>query len=519
MNYIGITIGPVYQVLQQCRKTRHVWGASYCFSFLMKQVLLQLQARIPDFDRQYLLLPAPAAQPVKGAGITPDQLVLRHNNEPALFTQVTGAIEAARQILLQPLSPAQRQFVSAVIKIYTAEITTTSNDPLREITQQLQWLDLQQEYNAHLLTDGITWPDIIDKLNGALFFKEANTATPFPSVNKIAAAPLHHLSAFKAETEDDAEQENWYALLRTQLKQKDEAFHNVYKYIAVLTADGDRIGATLTKAGADQSIVREMAATLTAFTTQAVGIVQQWGGLAVYAGGDDIKCFTPVARPHETGHQTVFELIHALHQCFTQTLQDSKILTAFYQQHPALLQPTLSFGLHISYYKYPLNEAIAQAEDNLWQAKNKYGRNAVVWSVRKHSGHHFTGLLDGKQPALYKDLYQLLQYTTPQNDFLSSIMHNLYLYRKLFAVIQYDPVRMARFIRNSYNEDIHDTRRDFLDTVTQTIARSAASPSPGLEAMQTDAPVYEPRPRNDALNIVYSALRFIHFVNDTQDER
>jgi CRISPR-associated protein Cmr2 len=37
--YLAITIGPIYATIQQARRTRELWAASYVFSLLMRELL------------------------------------------------------------------------------------------------------------------------------------------------------------------------------------------------------------------------------------------------------------------------------------------------------------------------------------------------------------------------------------------------------------------------------------------------------------------------------------------------
>ncbi|KAA6314220.1 hypothetical protein EZS27_035130 [termite gut metagenome] len=61
----------------------------------------------------------------------------------------------------------------------------------------------------------------------------------------------------------------------------------------------------------------------------------------------------------------------------------------------------MSYGLSITYYKYPLYEALALARKQLnEEAKNMPDKNAIAWNLRKHSGSSFSGKL-GKGNDLY----------------------------------------------------------------------------------------------------------------------
>jgi CRISPR-associated protein Cmr2 len=66
-------------------------------------------------------------------------------------------------------------------------------------------------------------------------------------------------------------------------------------YLAVLVADGDKMGETISQLNsADEH--RNFSATLAAFAADAQRIVHEYRGVLVYAGGDDVFAFVPVDR-------------------------------------------------------------------------------------------------------------------------------------------------------------------------------------------------------------------------------
>jgi CRISPR-associated protein Cmr2 len=521
MKYTGITIGPVTQLLQQCRKTRHVWGTSYLLSYLMKKVLVCLEKEKPGILETHLLIPSITNEQVKGAGITPDNIVLQNPDEIALFPMVTKAIEAAKENVCALLNEQQKIYFLRVIKIYAVEIIAATDNPVGEINSLLHRLDLQMEFDSALYEDNIEWTDIIDVLNGKEFFRAAQTGVPFLSLNLIATTPLNHLATYNINKySDEDEQDEFYDKLRVEMKEGGGKMNNFYKYMAVVVADGDKVSATISKAGTNAAIVKELAKVFTQFAIKATNAIYRYGGLPVYAGGDDVKFFAPVAVPEGNGFSTVFKLTEDINTLFNNELAGSVALNKFYSENNTLGRPTLSLGIHISYYKYPLYEAINQAEENLKNAKEEFGGNTTFFTLRKHSGHHFGTALERKHTQLNNLMSGLVKMIEPDTLFTSSIMHRMRLYRKLFDAIQYDEEKIKQFILNSYDEDIHHINRNFLDNVAAAIVTSAQVYAPAETMLLTEKePFYEPKPTDDYLNKIYSVLRFVHFINDTEDER
>src|SRR3989304_7528026 len=72
--YTAITIGPIYKVFSQARKTRELWGASYLFSYIMRRIIEKLN------DLTKCCLPCKVdiltESKGKGAGFFPDRLII-----------------------------------------------------------------------------------------------------------------------------------------------------------------------------------------------------------------------------------------------------------------------------------------------------------------------------------------------------------------------------------------------------------------------------------------------------------
>lgn len=115
-------------------------------------------------------------------------------------------------------------------------------------------------------------------------------------------------------------------------------------YLAVLMADGDRMGETLTRLStADEH--RDFSVTLARFADQARGIVHDHQGVLVYAGGDDVLAFLPVDR--------CIECARSLHDTFGNLLQE--------WSNRAGTKITLSVGMAIGHFLENLEDLRAYA--------------------------------------------------------------------------------------------------------------------------------------------------------------
>ncbi len=120
-------------------------------------------------------------------------------------------------------------------------------------------------------------------------------------------------------------------------------------YAAVLKADGDRMGAFLAKArNAEQS--RKISRALHGFASKVRGIVREYRGHAVYAGGDDVLALVPLA------HAT------ACSRTLADVFADSLAGIAADLEIGRDERPSLSVGLGIGHVMEPLGALRARAE-------------------------------------------------------------------------------------------------------------------------------------------------------------
>ena len=87
----------------------------------------------------------------------------------------------------------------------------------------------------------------------------------------------------------------------------------------------------------------------------------------------------------------------------------------------------MSYGIHNSYYKYPLDQALENARDLLFEkAKKTAGKNAIALRITKHSGRVVETILSKNEPKIIinkvKELWSLSE---TDNNFINGFMHKL----------------------------------------------------------------------------------------------
>ena len=137
------------------------------------------------------------------------------------------------------------------------------------------------------------------------------------------------------------------------------------------------------------------------------------------------------------------------------------------QELPAAQRPTLSYGVSVSYYKFPMAEAKDLSGDLLDEVKNVpkgTEKNKIRWRVRKHSGQLFGGTFDKNRPEQYEQSIQLIaDALSGESNFLHSVTHWLHRQQSALGVIlklreDKRAVCLANYVDNSFNEPVHQAK-------------------------------------------------------------
>ena len=97
--YIGITIGPIYDTIKIAQKTREIWGASYMFSYICKEILKQIKP-----ENYIVLLPDSTyvLQTYPGVGLYPDRILLKTKNQGS-FVEINSLIKKVKESVAKQL--------------------------------------------------------------------------------------------------------------------------------------------------------------------------------------------------------------------------------------------------------------------------------------------------------------------------------------------------------------------------------------------------------------------------------
>lgn len=504
--YLGITIGPIYATFNQARKTREVWLGSFFFSYVMKLILKFFnENKYGDLFAvdTSLLKEDKIKKTYHGAGIYNDRCYVDLDREFSM-PDYEKLIEYILNGLndLKALDEDQRKRIKQYIQVYcTVQTIVDKRSILRILNQHLDNMELQTKYypdyiyalasgfdeRKNTLVDELTFlPDSLEELQewfreGFIMSKDSpdmiyyenlfNGIYSFPSILEISTTGLKrkkpdvYRDQIHSLFEDSLEEEIRNAkrrktssfkivkksitddyILQEIKKIFKKDFQTVHKYIAIVKADGDRIGELITKVNENESVIEqgdtqkskdfsekeqqkrdtetakkleEFSGNLTQFAAQAADIIHDYGGKPIFIGGDDLFFFAPVVS-YQNGKDThLFELIQNLDSAFHQRWDE---FAGKYN-----IKPSLSYGISITYYKYPMNESIGLSHDLLSSAKNYPGKNNIAIKLMSHSGSYDEVVLNKHEDSDFNKLISLLnQFVDKDREIIvSSVLQRL----------------------------------------------------------------------------------------------
>ena len=242
------------------------------------------------------------------------------------------------------------------------------------------------------------------------------------------------------------------------------------EYYAVVNSDGDKVG-TLLKALCKDLEISKQSERINIFSRacldyagEAAKLVGKYGGMTIYAGGDDLLFIAPV--------HSLLSLCSELDEMFKKTLKKGLEEVDLPDDS---INVSLSFGVAVQYVKYPLYEALERARVQLYKAKESCGNRLGIELV-KHSGKTVQLMIENEKLDVIDGL---IKYRATTNDqALESVLYNLQdteiIFRLLFEktgqnIFNFQEYKM-RFLNNfnnpnqlSYHSYLNEIAKFFYD--------------------------------------------------------
>ncbi len=449
-NLIGFNIGPIYEVMNHSKKTRELWFGSYLFSMLIKMVYDKL-------DKKIYRVIKPSYEEDKNekvtAGLFPDRIVAITSNDmektkTELDTIVKEVKKEFSEIIVNLINNEKKRAITySKENNYKAavELSNSTTDIINEYLQldyviipqgSLDDKDIIKEVESYLdavevnrsFTLGKNDPtcyrckslpatvEVFEQWESepnqkqklcpfcfiklrSHFSKEIQELTgiedkkPFPALRDISAIELKSKFENVFKEYEDRDEEDLFADSRIK-----ESVKDYHKYYALFMADGDN----LSKVSKHLKSPEELSNYRSEFGKSVYKISkEEFKGEPIYIGGDDIFAIMPFAFKDNEGIKTVFDFALKINNEYDRIV--SKKIQADEDK------TSLSIGIVIAYYKFPLAMAMEAVRKQLFEtAKQIKNKNGLAVQFIQHSGAEskFKSRFDDPLLAKYTELYK-----------------------------------------------------------------------------------------------------------------
>lgn len=518
--YLAICIGPVYKTISSVSKTRELWAASFTFSLLSKGIV---EAAL-DKDDSCLVSPyyinednskdssnSENENDLPGVGIYPELIFLQCSEK--LNIDNWEEIKDAAIAHLSTNTGIDTQFLKAYFQIYAIQYEVSeSENPILKGGSYLNSYKLQQQWQLiEPANDLVTFFRNVNNKSTEKFLtkfynqKDVIGQVRFESLIEIATRPLRdkNLALYKdlvkqycyTDKEIDNKSSDFVSELQNDINEEEnKPFKNYHKYVAFVYADGDRIGKYLRYSSAEN--YRSFSEKMSSWGLGAATKITNYQGVPIYVGGDDLLFVCPVVGIDQ---QNILDLCYEINQDFKSEFQHEVVKDEEGKQ----IIPSLSFGVSISYYKFPMSEAIKQASNLMYQAKKD--RNAIALSLLKHSGTELTAQLKLDQHnKIFTTFNDLSKSFTDKQHFINSIIYHFKDNKPVYQLIAKQPNKVLNYLNNNFEDESQAIFRNKISSfVCEVFQQKKTNTTEELD---------------EAINFIYESLRLLKFLNGMDDD-
>lgn len=476
--YTAINIGPIVQTLGIARKPRELWAASYLFSHLMKCIIEKL-------PKEKIISPALLEKDEQnGIGSYPDRVFIK---DEISYSSIKPSIDSfAKDLNLK----ADYFNVMVVSGDYTKD-----SEAIKDLNGKLDCLEL---FNRSVDNDSV---DVVRKLivddnwhfMNYAFAKDDDK--PTGTLAEYATTELQNLDTWK-EFQKEIQKDNDREAFKKFPKDRLKSYH---KYICVVQADGDNVGKTVSHQGLSDGKVKEISEALLQFEKNAKKAIDDFGGLPIYAGGDDLLFIAPVVGKDG---KNILSLLDELNNdsfgCVKSIIDPLNLKDKDNKE----IKASLSFGVSVSYYKYPLYEALESARNLLFgKAKKVDGKNAIALDLRKHSGGSFYMELSKNEGSLRDKFNVMIAASSAEGSVVSAVSHKIRSNEGLLKLWIED----AEADKSARNENFFKKYLEYSSSNPDAYKKATLELMNELCLIETDA--------EKLVKTMYGMLRIAKFIN------
>ena len=432
--YIAVTIGPIFDTINLASSPSALWAASYLFSMLSKNICQTLTENginkeeiiSPYYDPDDELL-----NKNDGVGLFHDRIIFRAENFPIeQFNKIKDEAIDKTLGLFQFKSGDADYFKKYFL---VSAIAFESDDPIPDSAKALDCLELAKPFVEERGSNPLL----------TMFHSDDTNRRNDEIKNRVTQMGITDWQLI----DNNRNVMSLQQIAKNRMPSKTAQKFKKFKYYAVVRSDGDRMGEIIKTLKTDQAI-RDFSKACLYYCSKAAEKVKEYGGVTIYSGGDDLLALIPVENSRA---ETVFDFIKSVNTIFANSFSQYNV------------DVSLSLGVFVSYYKFPLYEALERSAGLLFGTAKSY-RDCAAIHFQKHAGQSeglviFNDSLD-RFIELYSSIIDGME--EPGSEIILSAMHKLALFRAMFNNTDTDE-QIQNLFNNTFDAEDHKNN-SFLKT-------------------------------------------------------
>ena len=435
MTYTGFNIGPIMATLDMARRPRELWSASYIFSFLMECILDSIPENCRIISPTHNIL-----NTKESVGLYPDRAFIEGRMD------VSAVEKSAIEKFLSGTGLDSFNYFNLMSTCCEADSCSSA---IADLNAAMDMMELCNTSKCE--SDRNSVLELIQKkYNSPLFIRAlGDRRFPVDSLGEIAAsvhkANKERWPKFQSTLNEESTDEDPYNKVFGR-----NGYKSFEKYICAVRADGDNMGRLFSSPELNDDQINKLSEKLIEFGINASKEIREFGGMPVYAGGDDLLFIAPVVGRDKDGqNMTVFDLIERIDgKCFKSVIESTESLNL---RNP-VAKPSMSYGIAVTYYKFPLYEALEMAGNLLFgRAKKLEGKNAIAWRILKHSGSDFEAAFSRNVPDFNAGFSNLVA-STKDGSTVSAVAHKIREFHQIVEIVleSKDSSRLDSLFKNVF---------------------------------------------------------------------
>lgn len=508
--YVGITIGPIIETLCLASRPASLWCASAMFSWLTEDMC----NRAIDINGDIISPYYPNKKDKKDYSVTSKGVGKYHDR--VIFRICDENIDSIKEKVKDVISKSKNALVAELISDKLVEVVGKSKEELTEVLLnylQVKYI-IEEKQDTNKENCILRLSPYLDAAELCPVFSVEQSIQPIMTLFEGRDVDKHNelvklCFGIKDGNTSLLDQNGKVRDIESIADSLSKSEQKIFNYYAIVQADGDNMGRLLKTLVNDEE-VKNFSQQCLNYTTAAADMINCFGGMTIYAGGDDLLFISPLENAEG---KNIFQLCAEIAEIFKNAFED-------YKENI----PTLSFGISINYKRFPLYEALGDALEMLEEAKSVKNdneeKNKTAVHIRKSSGQSAKFRYTNND-MLFTQMQKLL---TMQADtvVLNSMLHKIGLYRPILSAALAAGKDMEETFKNLFDSEYHGIVMIYIQTVRETLEKVYKVVKSNDDMDYSLEKLFSSNSGTDeeiSINLLYSLLRTVRFFSEKREAK